>query len=128
MRWLFAVPLLVSAGWAEPATVPSGQKVEFLDLIRDVEGTAQSTWRFRFVAPRIAREGGDIPLEIALSDIDALCDGFVLERLRDAGVWPDQVIISLADRAVEFGAPAPEATQYFEAYRIDAGSCTWEGF
>jgi hypothetical protein len=27
---------------------------------------------------------------------------------------------------VPFGEPAPEATQFFEGYRIDAGRCVWE--
>lgn len=113
---------------AEPVTVPSGQVVEFLDVVRDAEGTSETTWRFRFVAPRIARDSDDIPIDMALADIDALCKGFVLERLAEAGEAPAQIIISLSDRPVEFGASVPEATQLFEAYRIEDGACIWEGF
>lgn len=128
MGWMFAVIFAAAPVWGEPVTVPSGQTVEFLDLVRDVEGTADNTWRFRFVAPRIARDGGDIPIDVALADIDMLCAGFVLDRLAETGESPEQVIISLSDRPVTFGASAPEATQIFEAYRIEDRVCIWEGF
>ena len=128
MRWAVAFALIGAPVWAEPVEVPSGQPVEFLDLVQDAEGTFDTTWRFRFVAPQIAREAGTVSLETALADIDALCSGFVLTWLGETGAAPDQVIISLSDRAVEFGAAAPEATQYFEAYRIEDNSCIWERF
>ena len=34
--------------------------------------------------------------------------------------------ISLSDVAVPFGQAAPEATQFFEAYSVTDGICTWE--
>ena len=128
MTWMFAVIFAAAPVWAEPVTVPSGQTVEFLDLVRDAEGTSDTIWRFRFVAPRIARDGGDIPIDVALADIDTLCAGFVLDRLAETGESPEQIIISLSDRPVKFGASTPEATQIFEAYRIEDRACIWEGF
>jgi len=44
------------------------------------------------------------------------------------GEMPDQIIIVLSDREVEFGVADPDATQYFEAYRPEDGACFWEGF
>jgi uncharacterized protein DUF6497 len=128
MRWAIAIALFGSSAWAEPVAVPSGQPVEFLDLVQDAEGSFDTTWRFRFVAPQIAREAGSVSLETALADIDALCLGFVLNWLGDSEETPDQIVISLSDRPVEFGAAAPEATQFFEAYRIEDDACIWEGF
>ena len=40
---------------------------------------------------------------------------------------PEQIVISLMDRLVDFGATNPDATQFFEAYRIEDGTCIWEG-
>ena len=40
---------------------------------------------------------------------------------------PARVIVSMSDRPTEFGAAVPEATQFFEAYRIEKGVCIWEG-
>ena len=48
--------------------------------------------------------------------------------LTASGPVPAQVIISLSDRAVVFGEPAPEATQFFEAYTVTDGRCQWEPF
>jgi hypothetical protein len=125
---MMAVILAATAAGADTVPVPSGQSVTFLELVRDVEGTAGNTWRYRFVAPAIARDSGLVPIDTALADIDALCTTFVLPDLAGATERPDQVVISLADRIVEFGTPAPDATQYFEAYSVESGACIWEGF
>jgi hypothetical protein len=29
---------------------------------------------------------------------------------------------------VPFGEPAPDATQFFEAYRVEGDTCIWEAF
>lgn len=108
--------------------VPSGQKVQFLDTIWGQPGPDGLTVRFRFVAPAIAREGGTVPFDVAEADMAHLCETYALPRLSGMGPKPAQIIISLSDRALEFGAAAPEATQYFEAYRPEDGTCAWEGF
>jgi len=113
---------------AEPIAVPSGQEVRFLDTIHAEPGPEGLTQRFRFIAPAIARAGGTIDAETAQADMEALCNDFALPRLAQTGPVPAQVIIVLSDREVAFGEPAPEATQYFEAYSIDGDRCVWEPF
>lgn len=120
---LFAVPAL-----AEPVAVPSGQPVEFLEIVRDTKGTMGLTWRFRFVAPDISRGKDKIPFEDVTSDMDFLCNQYAVPRLPTMGPKPKQVIISLADEASEFGVASPEITQFFEAYSIQDNACIWEGF
>jgi len=113
---------------AEPIAVPSGQEVRFLDTIHAEPGPEGLTQRFRFIAPAIARAGGTIDAETAQADMEVLCNDFALPRLAQTGPVPAQVIIVLSDREVAFGEPAPEATQYFEAYSIDGDRCVWEPF
>ena len=113
---------------AEPIAVPSGQEVRFLDTIHAEPGPEGLTQRFRFIAPAIARAGGTIDAETAQADMEVLCKDFALPRLAQTGPVPAQVIIVLSDREVAFGEPAPEATQYFEAYSIDGDRCVWEPF
>jgi len=119
---------LASPAVADPVQVPSGQAITFVDVITDAPGTAGVTWRYRFLAPAIARDTGTISAEVAATDIDTICANFVIPDLRHLGTVPDQVIVSLSDRTIEFGTPTPEATQLFEAYRIDGDTCIWEGF
>lgn len=128
MRWAIALLLASAPAGADALSVPSGQRVEFVELIKDAAGNAEVTWRFRFLAPQIARDGGSVPADSAAADIDALCASFVVPHLAEAGQVPDQVIISLSDRITEFGIATPDATQFFEAYRIDGQNCIWEGF
>ena len=113
---------------ADPIVVPSGQEVRFLDTILAEPGPEGLTQRFRFIAPAIARAGGTIDAETAQADMEVLCNDFALPRLAQTGPVPAQVIIVLSDREVAFGEPAPEATQYFEAYSIDGDRCVWEPF
>lgn len=122
---LAAFPALAAE---DPLAVPSGQAVSYLDTIAGEPGPSGPTLRVRFVAPQIAREGGTVGIAEAGADMLFLCENFALPRL--AGIEPPvaQVIISLSDRPVEFGVPAPEATQFFEAYRPEGGACIWEGF
>lgn len=107
---------------------PSGQPISFLETINAAPGTEGLATRFRFVAPRIAREGGSIDAETAQADMEWLCNNFALSRLPTTGPVPSQIIISLADRELVFGEPAPEATQFFEAYAVEDGRCVWEPF
>ena len=52
----------------------------------------------------------------------------VNQMLPATGPQPSQIVISLSDRAVPFGEADPEATQFFEAYRVEGGACIWEMF
>lgn len=128
MHWATATLLLASLAQADPIVVPSGQDITYHDTIQNQPGTSGLTYRFRFIAPSIEREAGSIGIETAAEDMDYLCSTFALSRLPKGGPVPKQIIISLSDRPVEFGSPTPEATQFFEAYRVEGGVCIWEGF
>jgi hypothetical protein len=129
--WL-ALALGLAAGQAgaedAPIPVPSGQEVRLIDVVHDAHGPEGLTVRFRFLAPAIARDGGTVPPDKALADMLALCDGYALPRIPATGPMPAQIVISLSDRPVAFGAADPDATQYFEAYSIGTGRCVWEEF
>lgn len=107
--------------------VPSGQTVTLQDVVWNVPGTDGLATRFRFVAPGIA-PGGGVDFDAAAADMQHLCDDFALPRVKDNAPPPAQIVISLADRPIPFGEAAPDATQFFESYRIENGSCQWEMF
>lgn len=135
-----AVLALAGAGawllWPEPTppapvstaiVLPSGIEVDFQDVIWGEPGPAGLTVRFRFVSPAIAQDGV-IDLATLEPDMQYLCENYALKRISAQGPQPGQVIISLSDRPVAFGETAPDATQFFEAYRPENGACIWEGF
>jgi len=132
MKGLIAAMMLVAAPAAPAASadvaLPSGRVAVFVDLITDHPGPAGLTFRYRFLAPGIARD--DIRLDIGsvAADMDWLCSEFALKNLPATGPAPSQIIISMSDRPVEFGAATPDATQFFEAYSILDNTCVWEGF
>jgi hypothetical protein len=117
----------VEPGDGTAIAVPSGQVVTLQDVIWNAPGPDGMALRFRFVAPGIA-PGGGVDLETASADMQHLCDSYALPRVADQGPLPEQVIISLSDVPVPFGEAAPEATQFFESYRIEDGLCVWEMF
>ena len=111
-----------------PLAVPSGQEVRYLATVQSAPGPEGLTIRFRFVAPAIARDTGFVDAETAQADMEWLCTNFALPRLPAGGPVPSQIVVSLSDRAVAFGEPAPEVTQFFEAYTVADGRCVWEAF
>lgn len=121
-----AAALLALVGCQEEApaeggvTVPSGRAVSFLDVITNAPGADGAAARFRFVAPGL-QAGED-----ASADMQALCDSYALPRIEGMVPAPQQIIIVLSDRPVPFGEAAPEAVQFFEAYRPEEGACIWE--
>ncbi|SPH18527.1 hypothetical protein DEA8626_02066 [Defluviimonas aquaemixtae] len=117
-----AVPVAI----ADIITVPSGQAVSFVDTVNDAPGPQGLTIRFRFLAPGIARERSTVSAEAAQEDMAHLCEIYALPRLPGTGPRPEQIVISFMDRVVPFGEPDPEATQFFEAYRVEDGTCIWE--
>jgi Family of unknown function (DUF6497) len=118
----------VTEGPDAPIAVPSGQLVTLQDVVWNAPGPDGLTLRFRFVAPAIAREGGNVDFDMAMADMLHLCQSYALPRVSSTGPQPSQIVISLSDVAVPFGEAAPEATQYFEAYAIREGLCIWEMF
>lgn len=107
--------------------VPSGQPVDLHEVLIDDVGN-QTLLRFRFLAPKIARDTGDISYGEAGPDMEHLCETVALPYSRDFELEGEVVVISLADRVVEFGTADPEATQFFDAFRIDGDACIWEAF
>lgn len=118
----------ITAGNGQRIAVPSGQEITLLDVIWNVPGPEGLALRFRFVAPQIARDGGTVDYETASADMLHLCQSFALAEMERFGPTPQQIIISLSDRPVPFGQTAPEATQFFEAFTLQDGSCMWEMF
>jgi hypothetical protein len=112
---------------AAPIPVPSGQQVTLIEVINDPAGPAGLTMRFRFLAPGIAA-GGGVAFETAAADMLALCTDYALPKVPDPGPPVQQIVISLHDRVLPFGEAAPDAVQFFEAYRIEADACVWEMF
>lgn len=119
---------LTATGIDDPIPVPSGQTVTYVDTISDAAGPSGLTVRFRFLAPAIARDGGTITPEAAQADMLALCRTYALPRIASTGPQPQQIVISLSDRPVEFGIPDEVATQFFDAFGIEDGDCILELF
>jgi hypothetical protein len=116
---------LLAAAPAGALEVPSGQPVALQEVL--VEELGEETWlRFRFIAPDISRAGADIGYEAAAGDMIHLCEMLALPYMAEYALKGDVIVVSLADRAVEFGVPDPEATQFFEAFRPVDNSCIWE--
>lgn len=117
----------IEGGEVYTVAVPSGQRVELHEVLID-DANGESLLRFRFVAPRIGRDAGDIGYDVSAIDMDHLCNNLVPAYLAEFGLSHTRVVISLADRAVPFGATDPEATQFFEIYRLEGDRCIWEEY
>ncbi len=106
--------------------VPSGQPVDMHEVLTDRVGT--EFWvRFRFLAPRIARDGGSIGFAEAEPDLEHLCKAVALPYLAEHALQADIVTITLLDRPVPFGVADAEATQFIDVFRVSSGACVWEG-
>ncbi len=127
MRWVAVLMLATpvpDAATAEDITLPSGNVVTLVETIRDAAGPAGLTDRFRFLAPWLA----DAVYDEVAPDLIWLCETLALPRVASSVPPPAQVILSLADRPVAFGAADPDARQFFEAYAIADGTCVPEFF
>jgi hypothetical protein len=123
---VFATALTLGASPALAIDVPSGQPVELQEVL--VDDLGDEVWlRFRFIAPQIAREAGAIPYDVAAPDMAHLCQSMALPYITEYALEGQVIVVSLADRATEFGVPDPDATQFFEAFRPLDGACIWEG-
>ena len=115
-------------GFARAAmqVLPSGLEIELHEVLLDEVGGAP--WvRFRFVAPELAARAKEISFEAMQADFEHLCAAFALDYLRAFDLTAEVVAISLADRAVPFGAADPDATQMIEVFRVDESACAWGG-
>lgn len=102
-------------------TLPSGGEVRLQEVRFGDDGIA----RFRFVAPWL---DADADYAAVAGDVAWLCDTVGLDWVAEQGAAPEQIVISLADRALPFGEAAPEARQMFEAFRVEGGACVPEPF
>jgi len=100
---------------------PSGVMPTLFDLILEPDS---SLARFRFLRADLASLGQPA----VASDFQWLCENFALPELAAEGWAAGQVVISLHDREVPFGASDPEAVQFFEGYAVEDGTCVWEPF
>lgn len=115
---------------AAPVTaqdVPSGQTLSLHDVLVDVVGT-ESWLRFRFVAPQIAREGGDVSYAQAEPDFAHLCETVARPYMSEHDLDADVIVVALMDRPVPFGQSDASATQFIEAFSIAEDACIWEAF
>ncbi|WP_306005826.1 DUF6497 family protein [Aquicoccus porphyridii] len=108
--------------------LPSGLDAELHEMFLDVKPDGLLTYaRFRFIAPDIA--GADAPdFSERIGDMEFLCDSYAMPHVAATPEPVDRIVISLSDRAVAFGQPDPDATQFFEAFSIENGACIWEEF
>lgn len=107
--------------------VPSGQPVELADVLLD--NNPGELWiRFRFIAPKIGDQAGQIPYDVVAIDMEHLCTILAVPYVESRQITPARVIISMSDRPVAFGTSQPGATQFFEAYRLRDSRCIWEEF
>lgn len=104
----------------DPITLPSGRKVWWADSAQDTQGPAGLTYRFRFVAPHIDPAMDAEQQKAAHEDMQALCDGFALSRVARPGTVPQQIVITLMERAIGFGEADAAVTQFFEAFSLSA--------
>ncbi|TMV07863.1 hypothetical protein FGK63_10415 [Ruegeria sediminis] len=107
--------------------VPSGQPVQLADVLLD-DNPGELWVRFRFIAPKIGSAVGQIGYDVATIDMEHLCRTLAVPYVDKHRLEPARVIISMSDRAVDFGMSAPDTTQFFEAYRLENSRCIWEGF
>lgn len=109
--------------------LPSGQEVVPLDMELERQGDGQVWLVLRYLAPRIARETGDLGYDDVIADLGALCAGPGLAAAAQAeatgGAAPDQIVVTLMDRPVPRGATDPGATLFIEAYTPGPEGCTW---
>lgn len=107
--------------------VPSGQIVTFHEVIWEQDGV-QNTYRFRYIAPDISRDGGLVSFDQAAPDLHYLCEKSALPNLRDQNRDVDRIVISISDVIVEFGKANPEATQYIDAFSVEGIRCIEDAF
>lgn len=129
LRAIFALffALSASAAGAEAARVvlPSGQSVSLMQVLVDED---QATVRFRFLAPEIGPAEPARTYDDVADDLPWLCDNLAVPVLDAVGLEVSGIVISLADRFIEFGNSDPSVTQFFEPFSLSEGACLVEQF
>lgn len=117
---IWSLPSIVAA-----LDVPSGQPITLHEVLVDTVNS-ESWLRFRFIAPRISRETGDMSYSVAAPDMEHLCTAVALPYIAEYGLSGDLIVVSLADQETEFGETNPDVTQFFDAFRVENDACIWE--
>lgn len=127
MSFLVTVPAYadLSPRELDVISVPSGQPVSFYESMLDRPAMGL-TARFRFVAPELQQKLTILSYDELEADMAYLCDTYALPRI--ASPVPSMIVISLAEREIEFGSVDPDVSQVFEAYRPAGNTCEWEAF
>lgn len=121
------VALMIMTSTAAAQDLPSGQAVHLDEVLIDRVG--EEDWlRFRFLTPDIARDGGTVSYAAAEQDFAVLCETVARPYISEHALRGDVIVVSLMDRPVPFGQADPDATQFFEAFRIEDGTCVWQAF
>ena len=108
----------------KPFATASGQAVSLQEAFLELQEDGALWLRIRFVAPDIAEGPGQVGVDAAENDMLHLCRTLGLSFAEGQDVT--LIVVSLADRPVEFGEASPEITQFFEIYRPEDGDCIWD--
>lgn len=109
-----------------PIEVPSGQPVTLQEAFLELQEDGGLWLRLRFVAPALAEGPGQVGFDVAEADMLHLCRSLGLSFAEGQDV--SLIVISLADRPVEFGDRMTDVVQFFEAFRPEDGDCIWDEF
>lgn len=115
---------------AAPIKLPSGQEVTLFQVIwpHADERQGERRLRYRFVAPRIARDAARrVDARAAEDDMLYLCTHVALPALRQDGRQVDEIVITLMARPVPFGSTDPRVRQFIDTFLPEGDQCQWEG-
>lgn len=118
----------ITPGDGAVVAVPSGQRVTLQEVIADTPSPDAAIYRFRYLAPAIARAGGTMDFATSIGDMQHLCETYALQNMAAPLPAKVQVIVSFADMPVPFGETNPTVTQFFVAFSIEDSLCILEPF
>ena len=126
MRCLTAIVLLAALATPLRAeSVPSGRALVLWEVLFErVQGSDGAQMVLRYIAPSVAGAEYDA----VASDLDWLCTRHGIAMAALDYVRADSIVITLMDRPVPRGRTDPEATQFFEIYRIADAACLAEEY
>ncbi|MFT5743017.1 MAG: hypothetical protein ACI86S_001079 [Paracoccaceae bacterium] len=118
---VLALAAMATPVLADQQVVPSGYVLSQFETIHEEAG---NVWRYRYQSNGLTLESyGDVA-----DDFLHLCEAYILPSMIANGQDAGQIVISIADREVPFGATDPDAVQFFEAFSVENATCIWEDF
>jgi hypothetical protein len=118
--------LLLAAPLRAEVILPSGLEASLLEGFVEVQPDGARWARFRYVMPALSQP--DAGFDRVQYDFVTLCEAQARPMLEQAGEDVALVVVSLMDKALEFGQSDPGTAQYFETFAIREGRCIWEDF